>query len=406
MVKRALLAVLFLSSVSLGATYQINVVKEQPVSGAEKRFVVYRVKKGDTLLKIMRKYKIPRKFLYEIARMNNIKNPDLIYAGQTIRLPVGKSLPVKRGRLKAKPADDKKKTERELNLIQRLGGKVNRSGYLFVGDKKISLRENPVVNVGDRNFLIDFTGLSSSVKETLSSIGISVVDKSSVDKLLKEVISANFSPFQENGTLVVGGNDILTYHYDYLTYNSFTGQRTIINVSPDTPPPLKNLLEAYGISVVEPDFKVPDDREGWGEFKVLNGGGLEKISQLVYLLTGKRGKEIPEGMVFPDAGLAVVYDYITPEKRTKLEIEGYKVFVLTGNFLNDVENILSLVPVANKFVKLILYEPPGTKGKRSKFEISGLLISTEKKDWFLIDSVDKPEEIPYLRYRGVNLIVY
>jgi len=403
MVKRALLILSLFSSAVYGATYQINVVKEQVSPKVEKRFVVYRVKRGDTLLKIMKRFKIPRRLLYRIAKLNNIKNPNLIYAGQVIKLPVGEGAPVVKA---ARKVPEKLKEERELQLIQRLGGRINREGYLFVGNKNISFRKNPLITVGEKRFLLDFTGISGKVRRVLSGLGITVVDKNSLNKVLESAISANFSSLQKNGTLIIGENDVLTYHYDYLAYNRFTGQRTVINTTPDTPPTLKNLLLAYGVAVVEPRFEVPDSREGWGELKILTGGGLDKIAGLIYLLTGKKGQKIPEGIVFPDLKLAVVYDYITPEKRTELELQGNKVFILTGNFLNDVESILSLVPIANKFVKLVLYEPPGTKGKRSKFVIEGLLISSPEKDWFMVDSFDKPEEIPYLRYRGVNLIVY
>ncbi len=403
MVKRTFLIVSLMASTVYGATYQINVIKEQVSPKVEKRFVLYKIKKGDTLLKIMKRFKIPRRLLYKVARLNNIKNPNLIYAGQVIRLPVGEGTSVVKT---ARKVPKRLNEERELQLIQQLGGRVNRDGYLFIGSKKISFRQNPLVTVGEKRFLIDFSNLPGSVKKALSEVGISVVNGSSLNTVLESAISANFSSLQRNGTLIMGENDVLTYHYDYLAYNRFTGQRTVINTSPDTPPPLKNLLSAYGIAVVEPQFKVPDDSEGWGELKILTGGGLNKISQLIYLLTGKKGQQIPEGMVFPDLKLAVVYDYITPEKRTGLELQGYKVFILTGNFLSDVESILSLVPMANKFVKLVLYEPPGTQGKRSKFVIEGLLISTPKKDWFMVDTFDKQEEIPYLRYRGVNLIVY
>ena len=403
MVKRALLILSLFSSAVYGATYQINVVKEQVSPKVEKRFVVYRVKRGDTLLKIMKRFKIPRRLLYRIAKLNNIKNPNLIYAGQVIKLPVGEGAPVVKA---ARKIPEKLKEERELQLIRRLGGRINREGYLFVGNKNISFRKNPLITVGEKRFLLDFTGISGKVRRVLSGLGITVVDKNSLNKVLESAISANFSSLQKNGTLIIGENDVLTYHYDYLAYNRFTGQRTVINTTPDTPPTLKNLLLAYGVAVVEPRFEVPDSREGWGELKILTGGGLDKIAGLIYLLTGKKGQKIPEGIVFPDLKLAVVYDYITPEKRTELELQGNKVFILTGNFLNDVESILSLVPIANKFVKLVLYEPPGTKGKRSKFVIEGLLISSPEKDWFMVDSFDKPEEIPYLRYRGVNLIVY
>lgn len=404
MVKRALLILSLISSTVYGATYQINVVKEELSPHREKKFVIYKVKRGDTLLKIMNKFKIPERFLYKIVKLNGIKNPNIIYVGQVIRLPVGKSFSPKNI-----PNSSRKRTanvERELILLERLGARINRNGYFFVGDKKIPLRKNPLVSVGNRNYMIDFTGFSEDIKSKLSEAGVSVVKKNEIDRLIEEAISANFSSLQRNGTLILGEKDVLTYHYDYLAYNRFTGQRTVINKTPDTPPPLKNLLGSYGVAVIEPKYRLPDDGEGWGTVKVLTGSGLDKIYQLIFLLTGERGKTIPEGMVFPDSQLAVVYDYITPERRAKLELQGYKVFILTGNFLNDIENILSLIPLANKFVKLVLYEPPGTKGKRAKFVIDGLLISTEKRDWFLIDSVDKPEEIPYLRYRGVNLVIY
>ena len=402
MVKRALLILSLLTVSSYGATYQINVVKEEPSASVEKRYVIYRVKRGDTLLKIMKKFKVPRRFLYRIAQINRLKNPNLIYPGQEIKLPVGKKEKVERRILKGRRSG----IERELHLIKLLGGRVNREGYLFVGNRKISLRRNPIVKVGEEQFLLDFSGLSSSVKQKLAEVGISVVSGENLGPVLEKVISANFSSLQKNGELIVGENDVLTYHYDYLAYNRYTGQRTVINTSPDTPPTLKSLLAAYGIAVVEPPFKVPDDWEGWGRLKILTGGGLQKIEELIKLFTGSRGKKIPEGLVFPKLKLAVVYDYITPERRTELELQGNRVFVLTGNFLSDVESILSLIPMANKFVKLVLYEPPGTKGKRSKFVIEGLLVSTPKRDWFMVDSVDKPEEIPYLRYRGVNLIIY
>ncbi len=401
MVKRALLILCLLTANSYGATYQINVVKERPSVETEKRFVIYRVKQGDTLLKILKEFKIPRRFLYRVARLNGIKNPNLIYAGQELKLPAGDMLP-----LKEKSVFKKRQVERELQLIHRLGGKITQEGFIFIGNKKISLRKNPLITVEGSKFLVDLTGLSSETKKLLSQAGVSVVSGNNLNPVLEKVISANFSSLLKNGTLILGEDDVLTYHYDYLAYNRYTGQRTVINTSPDTPPALKSLLAAYGIAVVEPPFKVPDDWEGWGSLRILTGEGLQKIEELIELFTGSRGKKIPEGLVFPKLKLAVVYDYITPERRTELELQGNRVFVLTGDFLSDVESILSLIPMANKFVKLVLYEPPGTKGKRSKFVIEGLLVSTPKRDWFMVDSVDKPEEIPYLRYRGVNLIIY
>ena len=44
----------------------------------------YKVQKGDTLSAIGREYGVSYQ---DIAKANNIKNPDLIYAGQTLKIP-------------------------------------------------------------------------------------------------------------------------------------------------------------------------------------------------------------------------------------------------------------------------------------------------------------------------------
>jgi hypothetical protein len=240
----------------------------------------------------------------------------------------------------------------------------------------------------------------------LKDAGFSVVGQEGFEKLLEDVLSTNFTSLQKNGKLVLGENDILTYKYDYLGYNKFTGQRTIINTRADTPEPLIRLLNSYGIALVQPPRRKLDTREGNGLLKIVSGNGITKINSIVNLLTGKSGKENEYGLFFPELKLYVVYDFVTPEDKVKLELGGNRVVVLTGNLLYDLENILALVPLANKVVELVLYEPPLTKGERSKFTIRGLLVSTPKREWFLIDGVDKPEELPYLRFRGVNLIIY
>ncbi len=53
-------------------------------ASARRDFVVYRVRKGDTLLKISRKFNVPLK---TIVKFNRIKNPNMIRIGDVIKIP-------------------------------------------------------------------------------------------------------------------------------------------------------------------------------------------------------------------------------------------------------------------------------------------------------------------------------
>lgn len=63
-------------------------IKSKPPRTIEKPKVnSYTVKKGDTLWHIARRYLNNPSRYVEIAKLNNIKNPDRIYPGQTIKIP-------------------------------------------------------------------------------------------------------------------------------------------------------------------------------------------------------------------------------------------------------------------------------------------------------------------------------
>ncbi len=51
----------------------------------ETNHIIYTIKRGDTLSKIARKFKVSIK---EIVRLNDIRNPNLIYAGETLRIEI------------------------------------------------------------------------------------------------------------------------------------------------------------------------------------------------------------------------------------------------------------------------------------------------------------------------------
>ncbi|WP_456456908.1 LysM peptidoglycan-binding domain-containing protein [Thermovibrio sp.] len=395
MVKRALLILLTTLAVARADTYQINIVKENEKGNFTWNFIIYKIKTGDTLLKILKKFHLPKSLLPEVVKVNRIKNPNLIYPGSTLKIPIS---PKKR-------SVSSRKGE-ELKVLKLLGAKVKEDGILFVGNRKVYLKRNPIVKVGGKRFILDLSNsIRGRVKKELLSAGFNVINRKNLNSLIEETLSLNFVGIEKNGELILGERDILTYRFDFLAYNKFTGQRTVINLKGDTPPTLEGLLNSYNIALLQPKFKDPSRKEGYGKLKILTGEGLKKIGNLLFLLTGKRGKEEEWGLNFPSLKLFIAYDTIDPKEKVKLELNGYKVAVLTGNFLGDVENILSLIPLANKEVELLLYEPP-TSGKRSKFKIRGLLVMAPKENFFLVDSLDKPSEIPYLLYKGVNLVIY
>ncbi len=397
MVKLFVLIFFLLTEVAFSKVYEIRIVKYKDTKEINNHnFIVYKVKPGDTLSGIMKKFKLPPTMMDTIADVNKIKNPNLIYAGQKLKLPVG-TRDSSRRKLK--------KIENLLPAIRMLGGKIDKSGAIFLKSGRVDLKKNPKISINGKKFILDLTdSLNRKLKEELGAIGIRVIKPEELKKLLEDIINLNFGIIEKNGKLVLGVKDVLTYKYDYLSYNISTGNRMVINLKRDTPRTLVNLLKTYGVEVLQPEGKEFEGKVG--KLRILSGSGVEKIAELMKIVTGEKGALKISGIEFPENHLFVAFDFVDPEEKVKLELEGYKVVVLSGDFIRDVEKIFSLIPIAYKRVNLIVVEPPGSNGERSKFEIPGLLISTEKRDWFLIDCVDKPEEIPYLRSRGVNLIIY
>jgi len=416
MVKKgtALICTLFLCLLPLtahpSAVYEIKIVKR---AGKRRHVepdntIMYKVKKGDTLYSILRKFHLPYSALKEIVELNKIKTPNLIHAGQYIKLPVSKKKV--RVRAKVKKVVKRKPINRRslIHSVEMFGGKITEMGILFVGNRQINYQRTPKVTIGGRKFIVDFHNeIDAKTRQALKTLGMEVIGAGELKTLVKELIEANFSSLRRNGTIVLGFNDVLVYRYDYMGYNRDSGQLTVVNLKPDTPPSLVNLLRSYGVEVIQPEATGETfGRDGKGKLRILPGGGLEKLGALVYVLTGERGEIDQLGLRFPKSKIYFVYDYVDPEDMVKLELDGYRTAVLSGDFLKDTETLLKMVPVAEKFVSLRLYEPPLSNGARSKFEIKGLLVSTEKGEWLLVDALDRQEEIPYLLERGVNLIIY
>jgi len=401
MVRLFILIFFLLTEVAFSEVYEIRIVRHKETKEVGSNgFIIYKVKPEDTLLGIMKKLKIPPNMMDAIVEINRIKNPNLIYAGQKLKLPVG---------MRSSSRKIPNEMESLLPAIRMFGGKIDKRGSIFLKSGSVDFRKNPKISVNGEEYILDFTNnLDRKLKKELEAIGIKVIKSEEFKNLLEDLINLSFGIVEKNGKLVLGMRDVLIYKYDYLSYNVSTGNRTVINLKRDTPAALVNLLKTYGVEVLQPEEKEEKEKpEGKkGELRILTGGGVEKIAELVRIVIGEREVLKNSGIEFPENHLFVAFDFVNPEEKVKLELEGYKVVVLSGNFIRDVEKIFLLIPVAYKRVNLVVVEPPGSNGERSKFEIPGLLISTEKKDWFLIDCVDKPEEIPYLRSRGVNLIIY
>jgi hypothetical protein len=398
------MALFLINSVSFAEVYKIKIVKKKVGKEVNvKGTIIYKVKKGDTLWGIVKKLKLPASAIKTIVKVNKIKNPNVIYEGQELKIPVGTKEKENRSRRKI-PRRIKEDTISP--AIKMVGGELTKDGGLILPQGIVNFSKYPKLTLDGRDYILDFNRkLSEKFRKELESLGMKVIrDKKKFRKLIEEKINSLFGIVKKDGDLILGFRDVLIYHYDYLSYNPTTGNRVVINLKGDTPPTLVKLLNAYDIEVIQPKSRRLEEKIG--ELKILKGGGTDKIVQLIKLLTGKDGKTTEEGIKFKDLNLFIAFDFIDPEKKVKMELKGYKVIVLSGNFLQDVDRILSVIPFVHKWIRFTVVEPPGSKGSRSKFYILGIWISTPTKDWFLIDSVDKVEEIPYLRSRGMNLIIY
>ena len=76
------------TSVVRGIKSFVNSFADQPRWG-EKLFVHYRVKKGDTLTKIAENYQVS---VAELKRINKIRNPNRLYVGKLVKIPLNEDL--------------------------------------------------------------------------------------------------------------------------------------------------------------------------------------------------------------------------------------------------------------------------------------------------------------------------
>jgi len=194
MVKRALLILLTTLAVAKADTYQINIVKKGEKGNSIWNFLLYKVKIGDTLLKILKKFHLPRSLLPEVVKVNKIKNPNLIYSGSTLKIPV----PTKKRSVSSRKGE-------ELKALKLLGAKVKEDGILFVGNKKVYLRKNPIVKVGRKRFILDLSNsIRGRLREELLSAGFNVINRKNFSSLIEETLSLNFVGIEKNGELILG----------------------------------------------------------------------------------------------------------------------------------------------------------------------------------------------------------
>jgi LysM repeat protein len=66
------------------------VAQQAPVEAAPPQIIVYVVRYGDTLSSIAARYRVPTR---DLARFNNIVNPNLVYVGQVLHIPTAGSIP-------------------------------------------------------------------------------------------------------------------------------------------------------------------------------------------------------------------------------------------------------------------------------------------------------------------------
>ena len=383
--------------------YKINIIKtSQTRTNADKKILYYKIKPGDTLYGILRKYNLPIKMLDEIVKLNKIEDPDKIRVGQTIKIP----LPQTKFKSK-KTVKVNQSFVPDVSTMLSNFGKIYKEGTILLNSGIVNLKENPLLTIKEKNYIFNLNNnLSPEIIKELESIGYRTVSsKKEFQKLFEDYLLSSFGEFEANGTLKLGTVDKLTYHYDYLTYDTETGNVVIFNLTPDTPKKLQNLLSAYGITLEQPKGYKEEGRTGI--FKLLTGKPEIKIAKLITLLTKEKPVKTPYGFTFKKVKIFIASPNINPEEKTRKKMEGFKVITAgEENLENTIKLAVQSIPFVVQKIKLIIVEPPGTEGTRSRFEIRGLSIDTPDKRYFLIPGVEKPEEIPYLISRGINLIIY
>ena len=391
-----LLIALSTPSVSAEKLYQLTIVKRKERERAKREVIYYRVKPGDHLLKIMRKFKIPPKKLSYVVRINRLKNPDRIYPGQVLKLPSGRPV---------KEAFRVKEREDVSPVIRSLGGEVESSGYILLNSGTVNLSQTPKVKVGDSPFILDLNGsIGEDEEEELKRLGMGVLKgEAGFRKTVENLLIDNFGSFDSNGTLEFGNRCRLVYRYDYAVFDESTGDFKVFNLKSDTPESLKELLSLYSVSVYQPESL--KEKGVWGKLKILPSGEVERMAALLKVVTGS-DCVYDRGILCNDYNLFISPESTDVERRSFYAMKGFSIVQMTGSFLQDVRSVLRSIGIPSEKVKLLIVEPPGSSGERSKFTVKGMLIHAKDRDWLLLDDVDNPQEVKYMRSRGVNLIFY
>ena len=396
------MASLLISNESLADNriYKIRIVKRVFKKEARvEKVIYYKVKPGDTLYKILKKLKVPPKKLSLVVKINKIKNPDLIYAGQKLKIPFREKLSRLHFKVRGKNKDLSP-------LMKSLGVQVLNSGFILLNSGTVDFSETPKISVGNRSFILDMGNrIGGDQEEELKSIGIGVLrGNDELREVIESQLISSFGSYDSNGTLKFGSMDRLIYRYDYSVFDESSGTLKVFNLKADTPYFLRMLLKSYGVLVKQPEGL---EEKGYvGKLKVLSGNSIGKVAEFVNLITGSSGVYNNGLFVFRDLKLFIAPENADFEKISDYKMRGFKIAIVSEDFLSNVKKLLEILAIPYEKIKLVVVEPPGTSGERSKFSLKGLMVHARDRDWFMVDSVEKMEEIPYLRSRGVNLIFY
>ncbi len=388
---------------SKSPTYKISIVKRSvKVNKSSKGFIYYKVKPGETLYRILRRFHVPLRYMGRILKINHLKAPKYLRAGQVIKLPqsYGMEGVSSSSELKLYSSTD------YANFLRKLGIKVVSHGIILLNSGEVNLSSTPLFKISDEKYLLDLKKILSNAQiNELKGLGYGVVRKpSGVSPAVQDFLLVHYGAFDTNGTIEVGNRDRLTYHYDFAVYDPATGQVKVFNLKPDTPKTLRALLGSYGVLVYQPPAK--SEGEKLGELKIVVGSPLEKIGSIVSVLTGEKAFLSGGVVFFKKSKIAIASQSANAAVVSRLKLKGYRIIDFSGNLKGDLINVISQIPLMIQKIRLVIVEPPGSKGKRSKFEIPGYIVQTPKENWFLLDYVERLEEIPYMRSRGVNIVFY
>ncbi|MBN1277487.1 MAG: LysM peptidoglycan-binding domain-containing protein [Deltaproteobacteria bacterium] len=426
----------------------------------------YTVKMGDELIKIVKgRYNIPQEYLYNeyldlVKQLNpSIKNPDRIYVGQKIRLPVYSPEIVRKPIAPVEsnepepyhPQDDKPNPlSHDLSLLfLEIGEEWVQTGKHFIplksgGQIDLNAVSFPIINLrSGRRILVDLNNklpdkmgaLIESNWENYRVVHLLKEDclRSSFDKILRECnypkVYKKDEHYESDGIINtrISGDWIIELSKNTSVGNAELLIINLLNNGDYTPQTIKAYLRTLKINVIDFPPQKTATNELSGQAEILEGG--KDPASLIETLLGLAGRSFSAQKEIPvyqgnrrDFKLVINADFFLENKGKEsiIDITGLAPEVIL--FLNEHHfSVLSLpsekdpqafVEKVFKFLEIQFHRGPhyfmakkGDESKNIRLSLPGIVFSDSHGNPIFATPLHIPYEIAlFISQRGFSIL--